>query len=104
VQFLATNLYKNKKGRRVTTPNSRLMKSIKEILESIFTRISVTHKWQQDFLLELFQLVFSVQGRINYSNLVRYSKYNESMFRRNFKKTLCLLVKLQEKNRVNLEY
>ncbi|MEM6377990.1 MAG: transposase [Bacteroidota bacterium] len=62
------------------------MKSIKEILESIFARIDVTHKWQQDFLTELFQLVFSVQGRINYSNLARYSKYNESTFRRNFKK------------------
>ncbi len=62
------------------------MKSIKEILATIFARISVTHKWQQDFLTELFQLVFSVQGRINYSNLARYSKYNESTFRRNFKK------------------
>ena len=62
------------------------MKSIKEILETIFVRISVTHKWQQDFLTELFQLVFSVQGRINYTNLARYSKYNESTFRRNFKK------------------
>lgn len=62
------------------------MKSIKQILESIFARISVTHKWQQDFLIELFQLVFSVQGRINYSNLARYSTYNESTFRRNFKK------------------
>lgn len=62
------------------------MESIKEILESIFARINVTHKWQQDFLIELFQLVFSVQGRINYSNLARYSTYNESTFRRNFKK------------------
>ena len=62
------------------------MKSIKEILESIFARISVTHKWQQDFLLEMFELIFSIQGRVNYTNLARFSKYNESTFRRNFKK------------------
>ena len=60
--------------------------SIKKTLDSIFARISVTHKWQQDFLLELFELIFSIQGRVNYSNLARYSKYNESTFRRNFKK------------------
>ncbi len=62
------------------------MESIKKILESIFVRISVTHKWQQDFLFEMFELIFSIQGRVNYSNLARYSKYNESTFRRNFKK------------------
>ena len=62
------------------------MESIKKILGSIFARISVTHKWQQDFLFEMFELVFSIQGRVNYSNLARYSKYNESTFRRNFKK------------------
>jgi len=62
------------------------MKSIKKILESIFVRINVTHKWQANFLFELFELIFSIQGRINYTNLARYSKYNESTFRRNFKK------------------
>jgi len=62
------------------------MESIKKILESIFVRISVTHKWQQDFLFEMFELIFSIQGRVNYSNLARFTKYNEITFRRNFKK------------------
>lgn len=62
------------------------MESIKKILSSIFARITVTHKWQQDFLLEMFELIFSIQGRVNYTNLARFSKYNESTFRRNFKK------------------
>ena len=62
------------------------MNSIKKILDSIFARISIKHKWQQDFLLELFTLIFSIQGRVNYCNLARFSKYNESTFRRNFKK------------------
>ena len=62
------------------------MKSIKEILVSIFARINVKNKWQAEFLIELFELLFSIQGRINYSNLARFSKYNEVTFRRNFKK------------------
>ena len=62
------------------------MESIKKILSSIFARIEVKHKWQQDFLIEIFELVFSIQGRVNYTNLARYSKYNEVTFRRNFKK------------------
>ena len=62
------------------------MKSIQWILLTIFGRIDVTHKWQQDFLLEMFELIFSIQGRVNYMNLARFSKYNESTFRRNFKK------------------
>lgn len=62
------------------------MESIKKILSSIFARITVTHKWQQDFLFEMFELIFSIQGRVNYTNLARFSKYNEITFRRNFKK------------------
>ena len=62
------------------------MVSIKEILVTIFARIAVKHKWQQDFLLELFELIYSIQGRLTFENLARYSKFNESTFRRNFKK------------------
>ena len=62
------------------------MKSIKEILNAIFAKISVKDKWQKDFLLELFVLIFSMQGRINFENLARYSRFNESTFRRNFSK------------------
>lgn len=62
------------------------MKSIKKILASIFVRIDVKHKWQKDFLLELFGLIYSIQGRINFENLARYSALNECTFRRNFSK------------------
>ena len=51
--------------------------SIKEILIAIFARIDVKHKWQQDFLLELFELVYSIQGRLTFENMARYSKFNE---------------------------
>lgn len=62
------------------------MTSIRNILTSIFAKNIVKHKWQADFLIELFGLVFSIQGRVNYTNLSRYSKYNELTFRRNYKK------------------
>lgn len=60
--------------------------SIKGILITIIARIDVKHKWQQDFLLELFELVYSIQGRLTFENMARYSKFNECTFRRNFKK------------------
>lgn len=60
--------------------------SIKQILTAIFARIDVKHKWQKDFLLELFELIFSIQGRFTFENAARYSTYNECTFRRNFAK------------------
>lgn len=60
--------------------------SIKEILTTIIARISVKHKWQADFLYEIFDLIFSIQGRLTFENLARYSDYAESTFRRNYKK------------------
>ena len=42
------------------------MMSIKKTLGSIFEKIEVKDKWQRFFLIELFELVFSIQGRLNY--------------------------------------
>jgi len=53
---------------------------------TIIARISVQHKWQADFLHEIFELVFSIQGRLTFENLARYSHLNERTFRRNYKK------------------
>lgn len=60
--------------------------SIKKILTTIIARISVQHKWQADFLYEIFELVFSIQGRLTFENLARYSHLSERTFRRNYKK------------------
>lgn len=60
--------------------------SIKEILTTIIARISVKHKWQSDFLYEIFALLFSIQGRLTFENLARYSHMSERTFRRNYKK------------------
>lgn len=60
--------------------------SIQEILTTIIARIDVKDKWQQTFLLELFELIYSIQGRLTFENMARYSVFNECTFRRNFKK------------------
>jgi len=60
--------------------------SIETILGTIFAKLSVTNKPELKFFTELFELIFSIQGRINFENLSRYSKYDESTFRRRFAK------------------
>ena len=60
--------------------------STKEALEQIFDKLSGTTKWQLNFFIELFDLIYSIQGRFNFQNLTRYSQLNESTFRRNFQK------------------
>jgi len=62
------------------------MDSTQWILASIFERMDGAGKWWQKFFAELFVLIFSVQGRVNFENLSRYSKFNEVRFRRNFQK------------------
>jgi len=80
--------------------------STKKVLEQIFGKLTGSTKWQLDFFIEIFNLIYSIQGRINFQNLCRYSELNESTFRRNFQKVFewldfnLALIKLA---RVNLE-
>ena len=62
----------------------RPMQSIDKILTPILAKICSKRKWQMKFLLELFRLIFSIQGRHNFTNYSRYSDLNEMTFRRNF--------------------
>ena len=64
------------------------MNIVETILTPILANISETDKWQRDFLVELFSTLFSRQGRFNFENLTRYSKYNELTHRRQFSKYL----------------
>ena len=65
-----------------------LMNTVKTIFTLLFTNFPETDKWQRDFLVELFNSLFSRQGRFNFENLARYSKYNELTHRRQFSKHL----------------
>lgn len=58
--------------------------SIETILGTILTSLGINNKPQVKFLKELFSLIFSIQGRLNFENMSRYSKYDESTFRRRF--------------------
>ena len=42
--------------------------------------------WQHQFLQELFRAVFSLRGRVNFTNLARFSFFHEQTFRRHFQK------------------
>jgi hypothetical protein len=42
--------------------------------------------WQRRFLQELFRAVFSLRGRLNFTNLARFSFLHEQTFRRHFRK------------------
>jgi len=42
--------------------------------------------WQRRFLRELLQAVFALRGRVNFTNLARFSRFHEQTFRRHFKK------------------
>lgn len=55
-------------------------------LTPILANIIDTDKWQRGFLIELFNSLFSRQGKFNFENLTRYSKYNELTHRRYFSK------------------
>ena len=61
-------------------------KSTTRVFKQIFDKLSGTTKWQLNFFIEVFDLIYSIQGRFNFQNLCRYSQLNESTFRRNFQK------------------
>ncbi len=42
--------------------------------------------WQRQFLRELFRTVASLRGRVNFTNLARFSFFHEQTFRRHFQK------------------
>jgi hypothetical protein len=60
-------------------------------LKYIFAKMSAIHNfpigaWQRQFLAELFQVLFRMWGRVNFTNMARYSAFSEQTFRRHFQK------------------
>jgi hypothetical protein len=57
----------------------------------IFAKMRVIHNskvgaWQRKFLQELMRTLFAMRGRVNFTNLARYSAFCEQTFRRHFRK------------------
>ena len=62
------------------------MLSIQGTLETIFARFEDLAKPERKFLTELFEIIPCIRGRLNFTNMARYSNYNEVTFRRHFSK------------------
>lgn len=57
----------------------------------IFAKMRAIHNskvgvWQRQFLSELLRTLFAMRGRVNFTNLARYSAFCEQTFRRHFRK------------------
>jgi len=57
----------------------------------IFAKMGIIHNskvggWQRQFLQELMRTLFAMRGRVNFTNLARYSAFCEQTFRRHFRK------------------
>jgi len=54
-------------------------------LEYIFAKMTAIHNfqigvWQRQFLAELFQVLLRTRGRVNFTNMARYSAFSEQTF------------------------
>ena len=56
------------------------------IVEDILNRMTGIRKSQKKFMIILFTTVLSLSGRVNFSNLGRYSNLNEKTYSRNFRR------------------
>lgn len=59
------------------------------VLSGIFAKMADIYnsrigKRRRDFLAELFRVVFAMRGRVNFTNLARFSALHEQTFRRHF--------------------
>lgn len=59
------------------------------VLSRIFAKMSEIYnisigKYRRDFLAELFRVVLAMRGRVNFTNMARFSKLHEQTFRRHF--------------------
>jgi len=54
--------------------------------ESILNRMTGIRKSQKKFMIILFKTVLALSGRVNFSNLSRYSDLNEKTYSRNFRR------------------
>ena len=65
---------------------------IEAALSLIFVKMKTIYnshigKRQRDFLTELFRTVFALRGRVNFTNMARFSALHEQTFRRHFART-----------------
>lgn len=62
----------------------REVNTFNSVVSSAFKGLSL-NKWRRDFLLEIFMLYLVIPGRINFTQMSRYSNFCEQRFRNQFK-------------------
>ena len=60
-------------------------------VKNILNKMKEVNKWQRDFILEVFGLLLSIKGRINFLQLDRYGNYGEQHYRNQFEKRFDFL-------------
>ena len=60
--------------------------NVKTLTATILGNMPEIGKWQSSFLQEIFDLQCRMRGRHNFSNMCRYSDYNEGTFHNNYGK------------------
>ncbi len=66
--------------------HTNLKKCLMNILESILQQMSGISQSQKKFMVILFSTILLVYGKVNFTNLSRYSSFNEKTYRRHFLK------------------
>ena len=58
-----------------------------QLAETILNQMKGIRKSQVKFMVVLFKTVLSLMGRVNFSQLSRYSSLNEKTYSRNFRRS-----------------
>lgn len=66
---------------------------LSSVLPRIFAKMAEIYnvsigKYRRDLLAELFRVVLAMRGRVNFTNMARFSSLHEQTFRRHFAKAL----------------
>ena len=65
---------------------TNLLDQLKGICEQLLSRMAKLHKSFKQFFIETMICYLSISGRVNFSQMARFSRSCESRFRQNFKK------------------
>ena len=67
------------------------IKSYNNLVIKVLNKLPNINKRRKDFLLEVFALLLSIKGRINFLQLSRYGNYKEQRYRQQFEKQFDFL-------------
>lgn len=66
-------------------------KTYNKLINNMLEKLPNISKRRKDFLLEIFMLLLSIKGRINFLQLSRYGKFKEQRYRQQFEKQFDFL-------------